>query len=142
MDIIISSNTHRTGSTLIQRIFNAREETLIWGEHGGALSSFIDIYNKLTHFSRFSETERQNYFGNNEDPNQWIASMTPEMDYVEQSIVNSVRVFLDSLYKQYRDTHDTIGFKEVRYGKQELELFKRCYPEAKIVLLVRHPLDT
>lgn len=140
MDLIISAATQRTGSTMVQRIFNRRKETLIWGEHGGVLSDFKHIYDSARHFSEASAEERQNYFNNNEDANQWIANMSPEMAYVDKAVEAAVRSFFDKLYEQYRDSHDMIGFKEVRYG-EELSLFKRCYPDCRIVLVVRNPVD-
>ena len=44
LNLIILSANHRAGSTLLQRICNARKGTLIWGEHGGSLSYFREIY--------------------------------------------------------------------------------------------------
>ncbi|WP_432401152.1 sulfotransferase [Wukongibacter sp. M2B1] len=140
MDLIISAVSQRTGSTLLQRIFNKRKNTLIWGEHGGVLKVYLNIYETTSYFSLVSKQERNNYFEKGEDPNQWIANMTPEDKYVKAAVVNSLRTFLDSLYMQYRDSHDIIGFKEVHYGR-ELELLRDCYPFANIILLVRNPID-
>ncbi|MGG3888400.1 sulfotransferase family protein [Metabacillus fastidiosus] len=140
MDIIISAASHRSGSTLLQRIFNIRKETLIWGEHGDLLNNYCNIYRNLKHYSIDMEQQRLNYFNNNEDPNHWIACMNPEMKFVDKAIINSLKVLFDSLYEQHRKGHDMVGFKEVRYGEDELTLFRRCYPNAKIVLLVRNPI--
>lgn len=141
MNLIISAMEYRTGSTLLQRICNARKETLIWGEHGGILINFADTLRLLRHFSSYSAQEREIYFGRGEDPNTWIANMTPDLEYVEEAVVCSIKTMFDKLYAPYRDTHDIIGFKEVRYGLPEIELFRMCYPEADIFLLVRHPVD-
>ena len=140
MDIIISSATHRSGSTLVQRIFNLRKETLIWGEQDGLLTDFYRINKKLMHYSVDLRQQRLNYFNHNEDPNHWIACMNPEEHYVEKATIESIKVFLSTLYQQYSQNHDRIGFKEVRYGEKELSLFRACYPDAKIVLLVRNPI--
>lgn len=141
MDIIISSATHRSGSTLLQRIFNVRKKTLIWGEQDGLLTNFYNIHRKLKHYSENLEQQRLNYFNNNENPNHWIACMNPEMEFVNKAVINSIKVLFDSLYEQYRAEHDIIGFKEVRYGENELTLFRNCYPDTEIVLLVRNPID-
>lgn len=141
MDIIISSATHRSGSTLLQRLFNARKETLIWGEQDGLLTNFFNMHRNLKHYSVNLHQQRVNYFNNGEDPNQWIACMNPEIEFVDQAIINSIKVLFDSLYEQNRGAHDIIGFKEVRYGENELSLFRKCYPDAQIVLLVRNPID-
>jgi hypothetical protein len=139
---MISSATHRMGSTLTQRIFNARPKTLIWGENGGALTNFLDIYKNIILWSNYATTsgERDNYFNSNENPNTWIANIIPELDYSEKVVFGSVRSFYNNLYNS--DKHDFIGFKEVRYGKDEIELFKKCYPNAMVILLIRNPIDT
>lgn len=141
MHIMISAATHRSGSTLLQRIFNTRKKTLIWGEQDGLLTYFHQMYRNLRHYSEDLKQQRLDYFNHDEDPNHWIACMAPEIDYVEQAVIESIKVMFDCLYDQYRESHDFIGFKEVRYGEEELTLFRKCYPDTPIILLVRHPLD-
>lgn len=142
MDIIISAVTHRSGSTLLQRIINSRKENLIWGEHQGVVSDYLDIYKKVRNYSLDYRQERTGYFGSGENPDVWTATMTPEFPFVEQAVVESVKAFMNALYSQYRDSHDTVGFKEVRYGEQELKLLRKCYPEAEFLLVVRNPIRT
>lgn len=140
MDLILSAATHRSGSTLVQRILNARKQTLIWGEHMGVIKDFHHIQRKIQAFSKKGELSRKNYFTSGEDPNQWLALMTPSAEFVEQASIQSTKAFLDTLYNQFSENHDTIGFKEVRYGAKELSILQKCYPEAKFILLVRNPL--
>ncbi len=140
LNLIILSLLHRSGSTLLQRICNARKKTLIWGEHCAILQRFADIYQKVAGFSITESAEREEYFARGEDPNLWTANMCPDVDHVKTAVVNSARSLLNSLYRQHRDAHDIVGFKEVQYGRAEAELLQQCYPEAKIVFLVRHPL--
>ncbi|CAM3872050.1 hypothetical protein COLU111180_11850 [Cohnella lubricantis] len=66
--------------------------------------------------------------------------MSPEPERVAEGVVQALRVYHAVAYSEFRAGHDRIGFKEVRYGKPEIELLKTCYPKAKIVLLVRHPI--
>ncbi|MBO8168632.1 MAG: sulfotransferase [Thermoanaerobacteraceae bacterium] len=143
MNVIISAVTHRTGSTLMQRIFNMRKKTLIWGEHYGMVNYFCEIYSAARSIcsSEDSKQEHQNYFAGGENPNIWIANMNPDVGYADRAIINSVQAFFDAFYSQYRESHDLIGFKEVRYGEAELSLLRRCYPEVKFVLLIRNPVD-
>lgn len=142
MDLLLSSATHRSGSTLLQRMFNARKKTLIWGENGGCLTAFRNIHRHALYYAEHSKQERAKYFNGGENPNHWIATMTPSKENVTESVVHSVKAFHEGLYMgQYRKTHDLIGYKEVRYGEAELNLFRMCYPNAVIVLLVRHPVD-
>ncbi|WP_088832063.1 sulfotransferase [Paenibacillus tyrfis] len=141
MDVIISAVTNRTGSTLVQRIFNARRKTLIWGEHGGIVTEFVRIGELAGHFSIQGREEKEAYFMSGENPNTWIANMSPDLERIKEGIVQAVKTCFRSMYAENRDNHDRIGFKEVRYGKPEIELLKTCYPDAVIVLMVRHPVD-
>lgn len=142
MDLLISAATHRSGSTLLQRIFNARRKTLIWGENGGCLTQFYTMYENARYYSRKSKQTRNEYFKRKEDPNRWIAMMTPPQKDVNQAIMQSIRQFHERLYAgEVQATHDMIGYKEVRYGKNELELLRLCYPDCTVILLVRNPVD-
>lgn len=142
INLAIVSLLHRSGSTLLQRICNARRKTLLWGEHNAMLSKFTDIYRGVAWFSIAGSKEREDYFKANENPNMWIADMCPELEYVEEAVVNSAQALLDTLYGQYREWHDVVGFKEVQYGRAEVELLRRCCPKSQILLLVRHPCST
>ncbi|KPV59983.1 hypothetical protein QJ48_07925 [Paenibacillus sp. A3] len=140
MDVIISAVANRTGSTLVQRIFNARRKTLIWGEHGGIVSEFVRIGELAGYFSIQGREEKEAYFKSGEDPNTWIANMSPDLERIREGVGQALKACFSAMYAEHRDTHDRIGFKEVRYGKPEIELLKSCYPDAVIVLLVRHPV--
>lgn len=141
IQLMISAVAHRSGSTLLQRLCNARKENLIWGEHDGVLTDFIQISDKLKRITLAEVKERKRYFESDENPNLWLAKMAPEADYLESALVSSVRAFFDGFYAQYAENHDIIGFKEVRYGERELQLIRQCYPLAKILLLIRNPVD-
>jgi hypothetical protein len=141
LDLLVLSPVHRTGSTLLQRICNSRKGTLIWGEHGGVLKLFASIFRNAALFSMAGEMERKEYFAQDENPNLWIANMCPELECVQQAVVNSARTLINTLYGRYRKDHDILGFKEVQYRRAELELLRRCYPRAHFLLLVRNPLD-
>ena len=142
--LIILSANHRAGSTLLQRICNARPETLIWGEHNAMLTHFESIYSSISRFmaTGISDDERKQFFEQGENPNLWIANMCPDIECAQRAIVESVRAFLRVYYSPYREGHDIIGFKEVQYNRGELELLRKCYPESDILMLVRNPLDT
>ena len=85
--------------------------------------------------------EREEYFARGEDPNLWTANMCSDVDYVKLAVVKSARTMLNTLYRQHRESHDIVGFKEVQYGRAEAELLRKCYPEAKMLFLVRHPFN-
>ncbi|WP_127578788.1 sulfotransferase [Paenibacillus koleovorans] len=139
--LIISAVALRSGSTLLQRMFNARKKTLIWGEHRGCMKEFGRIYAELMTVSRQSEHMREQYFKQGESPNMWMPTLIPAPNYVEKAVIRSVQQFMHTLYEQNREGHDLVGFKEVRYGAEELTLLRKCYAKANFVLLVRHPFD-
>jgi hypothetical protein len=56
-------------------------------------------------------------------------------------MVNAVRAMFRTMYGQYRESHDILGFKEVRYYGGAAELLLKCYGEAHFLLLVRNPLN-
>jgi hypothetical protein len=142
INIIISSVTQRTGSTMLQRIINTRKENLIWGEHNFFVSDFVRVYKKLLTYSNDNHNERKRYFSNNEDPNTWIARMSPEVDFLNEAIIKSLRVFLDELYSKGKyNNREIVGVKEVNYGREELVLLRKCYPEAIFLLLFRNPIN-
>ena len=142
LKLMVLSPLGRSGSTLLQRICNARKKTLIWGEHGGVLWQFAGIYHDLAEMTNTGHVDRERYFAANEDPNQWIAAMNPDLGFAQHAVVESARTLLNTLYGEQAESHDILGFKEIRYGRAEIELLRRCYPEADMLLLVRHPCDT
>ena len=46
------------------------------------------------YFALAGAQERDDYFRQDENPNLWIASMSPELEYVQQAVVNSARAIL------------------------------------------------
>jgi hypothetical protein len=141
LQLVVLSANHRAGSTLLQRICNARKETLIWGEHGGALRYFAGVFRSVAYCAWAGTRERDEYFRQGENPNLWIGIMCPDLDYARRAVVEAARAFLATFYAQYREGHDLVGFKEVLYGRPEIELLRRCYPKAHLLFLVRHPLN-
>ena len=143
LNLIVLSPAGRSGSTLLQRICNARKGTLIWGEQGGALWHFAELYRAIVETADLGQENRDKFFGHDDkDPNQWIACVNPDLEFARHAVVASARALLNTFYGQYRQSHDLVGFKEIRYGRVEIELLRRCYPQADLLLLIRHPCDT
>ena len=108
---------------------------------GRCSKRFASVFSDVATFSVAGAAEREAYFGQDENPNLWIADMCPELDRVQQAVVDSARSLLNSLYGRYRSDHDILGFKEVQYARAEAELLRGCYPNACLLLLVRNPLS-
>jgi hypothetical protein len=139
MNIIILSSSRRMGSTLIQRIFNARDGTLIWGEQNGILKHFNLIYNHMSQFCKKEKEEEYDFFVNN-NKNIWTATLCPKEQIIRKAMELSTKTFLDEVYKN--NNFDIIGFKEVVYNKNEVELLRKIYPNSKFIFITRNPLDT
>ena len=84
----------------MQRICNARKKTLIWGEHGAVLQYFREIYASAGYFAVAGTQERDDYFRQAENPNLWIASMSPDLEHVRRAMVTAVRSLMASMYGQ------------------------------------------
>lgn len=142
MNIVILAVTRRMGSTLLQRIFNARKETLIWGEHNGVLRNFLDTQEQVKFFTDYDCKTKREYFKTN-NPNIWTATMCPDTYYVDSAVAHSIKTFLDELYSQWNHLYDIIGFKEVVYDINIAKLLHGIYgPDLKIIFLCRHPIPT
>lgn len=139
--IVVSAVCQRTGSTLIQRILNYRDKTLIWGEHGGVISNLCNIKGMLGRFSDAEPEKRREFLKSDKPYQMGTQNVSPANKYVDKSVEKATKVLLDNLYSQDSNKYDMIGFKEVRYGRDELELLDSVLDNLKVVLLVRNPID-
>ena len=142
--------THRSGTTLLQRIVNSSEDTLIWGEHGGFLSQVAEAY--------FLNLEDKTILFN--IPKQNKPFETPQAKvkklknsklwpawcnwYSQQEIPDIFRSFLENFFcPSHVEKNVSWGFKEIRYGQgcRTLEMLADLYPDAKFVFITRNPID-
>lgn len=138
-DIAIFAVTNRTGSTLLQRIFNADPHTLVWGENGRALSRFVGIQGATLEFSRAQAKVRDRYFGVNRPMDVDISCMTPAEPLVNAAVVAAVRSYFNLLYPKQEGQR--VGFKEVSHHPSAVDLFRIAFPEAQSIFLARHPVS-
>ncbi|MDO5605094.1 MAG: sulfotransferase [Paracoccus sp. (in: a-proteobacteria)] len=138
MDIAIFAVTQRTGSTLVQRLFNANPDTLIWGENGQALVRFIGMQRQALLFAQSSHSFRDDYL-NERDETLDISCMSPAEAGVRKAVVAGMRAFLETLYPPREGGR--IGFKEVTHPPMLIDLFKQAFPQAQTVFVARHPVS-
>ncbi len=151
--IFIFSSSWRSGSTLLQRLINASNEVLIWGEPGGALDAFQDAHVRLQQMLGEGGTKYKHGFGGNGASqfarfksgeggihDKWIACMNPPLVHIEQQL----KGLLDGIYRGPAEAlgYSRWGLKEVRSGIETAEFLRKLYPEAKFVFLVRNPFDS
>lgn len=132
----------RSGSTLVQRSLMTDPRILVWGEPLGHMTLLGRMIESLPAIS-----DDWPY------PDHWL-SQRPQVDLVREWVANLApdpghlkaawRAFLDAwLAAPARQRGFTRwGVKEVRWTPAEAVLLRWLYPQAHILVLVRHPLTT
>lgn len=80
------------------------------------------------------EEETRQFLSSNQDPTAWVANINPPFSNLQ----DANRAFFSEFYKG--TNRSQYGWKEVHYGRSELEFLRELFPEIKIILLVRNPL--
>ncbi|MDQ2962966.1 MAG: sulfotransferase [Pseudomonadota bacterium] len=127
----------RTGSTLMQRLLISTGEIMIWGEHGGLL---LDAVERIVYGIRDwidSAGGRQLAKFAQQGWNSFIPNLNPPheafLEGARAALWQSLAVPAAGLgYPRW-------GFKEIRYDAAAVNLLKTLFPDAAIVVLVRHP---
>ncbi len=131
--IFIAGASHRTGSTLVQRLLNSADDVFIWGENAGASTTLLASHKALVdwghlHGSAHSEWQRW-------DTNAFVANLSPQQEQTDGAFR---RLFYD-LYGTAPNGVPTKrwGFKEVRHRRVDIERLFRLFPQAKVVVINR-----
>lgn len=140
--IFLLSTGWRAGSTLLQRILVTDPRLLLWGEPLGEMALVSRIAEML---SNPMSPLKLKTWGTQVDANSpglatsWIATLYPSADYLRAAL----RGLIDEwLAKSARDRgFARWGFKECRLAATEATLLHWLYPNAKFVLISRHPYD-
>ncbi|RPI90674.1 MAG: sulfotransferase [Planctomycetaceae bacterium] len=138
--IFVLSAGWRSGSTLLQRLMCSGPDVLLWGEpfeefvpvHRMAAS--IEMLDADSPHLKFTPEHIEGSLADN-----WIANLNPGL----QPLLCAHRAYFESLFAvPARDRgFRRWGAKYVRLSAQHAHYLKWLYPEAKFVLLVRHPMD-
>jgi hypothetical protein len=129
----------RSGSTLLQRVLNVHPTLTIWGEHGGFLKGLVDAYNVTLDEAneanlRDGYESRSSVIGElveKEKFKPWVSPFRSE-DLRRGLQGLMLDLFTDGLTPDIR-----WGFKEIRYGREELAPLMELFPEAHLVILAR-----
>ena len=140
--IFLLSTSWRAGSTLLQRILVTDPRLLLWGEPFGEMALISRIAEMVSHSISPPLLES---WGSQADTNSptlatsWIANLYPSANYFRAALRG---LFDQWLGKPARESgFARWGFKEVRLGATEASLLHWLYPNAKFVLISRHPYD-
>lgn len=140
--IFLLSTGMRTGSTLLQRILVTDSRLLVWGEPMGEMnitSRLARIISDLVSPLFLKLWEQQASPDSSDLTKSWIAHLNPS--------TRNFRLGLRSLFDTWlgcparRSGFSRWGFKEVRLGAADAVLLHWLYPNAKFILLTRHPFD-
>lgn len=130
----------RTGSTLLQRLIISTRQVLMWGEHGGMLlphlrklagqaHSWIEEANGYRMLDEFEADAH----------NAWVPNLNPE----PASLRSASRAFLEQYLgaSARKMGYARWGFKEIRYGAEDVRMLQTLFPQASFVFLVRNPVS-
>ena len=135
--IFVLASGWRTGSTLVQRLLCSHSDIHIWGEHRGVILHLEQACNAIEDLQRVSEQHGAAF--RKQGSNGWLAMMNPP----DQHFRVGLRALLEAYYREPTLAlgKSRWGFKEVRYPISTARFLHRLYPEARFLLLVRHPED-
>ena len=140
--IFLLSTGMRTGSTLLQRILITDSRLLLWGEPMAEMGVVPRITQMLSesHGSPFlASWKLQPNIASPDLTKSWIALLHPP--------IGDLRMALRSLFQTWlaqparRQAFARWGFKSVRLDAADAVLLHWLYPNAKFILLTRHPYD-
>jgi hypothetical protein len=135
--VFVLAGGARTGSTLLQRLLISTGEIMIWGEHGGFL--LAGLQRMVSGMAKWIEREGRQHWEvfRKEGWNNWIPNVTPPL---EAFVAGARAALLRSLAVPAAQLgYPRWGFKEIRYTGAAITLLKRMFPDAVIIVLVRHP---
>jgi len=138
--VFVLAGGARVGSTLLQRLLISTGEIMIWGEHGGLL--LTGLQRMVVGMAKWIEREGRQHWEvfRKEGWNNWIPNVTPPL---EAFVAGARAALLRSLAVPAAQLgYPRWGFKEIRYTGAAITLLQRMFPDAVIIVLVRHPEAT
>ena len=139
--IFITSIGWRCGSTLLQRIICSSSNTIIWGEPFERLFFLGRLGSILSNIKSESNEEfLWTIQESNKLESKWIANLNPGVS----NLVNGCRAFIEeSLAHPSKKLGFKIwGAKWVRVSGYYARFLQYLYPNAKFLILFRHPLSS
>ncbi|MFJ9552172.1 sulfotransferase [Nocardiopsis sp. NPDC101807] len=136
--VLLLCSGQRSGSTLLQRVASSGPDLWVWGEPGPGILALRDADLAMRALSDHRSHEAAAEVGHAGPPG-FIAVVLPPVE----SYRSAARAWFDTAFADAprRWAGARWGFKEVRLGRPFAEWFVDLYPGARVVHLVRHPLD-
>ncbi len=140
--VFILSAGWRSGSTLLQRLVCSAHQRAMWGEPYGDTGLLEYLNEPLKRINQ--QLPQPSYFIDKLDQDvpmsqQWIANLYPSL----HDLRLAYRAFYDRLFvtPANENGYQDWGLKEVRLDAQHAAVLRWLYPDCKIILLVRNPID-
>ena len=128
----------RSGTTWLQRYFTAASDIFVWGESHLLIEGLLQAYHRwpdahLSHWGveeavRNADLAASNYFPN----------LAPEKERVLKALRRAIlEIYPDPASVQRKRW----GWKEVRYGPEEIDFVRLLFPDIRIIFVTRNPYD-
>ncbi|MBK8210998.1 MAG: sulfotransferase [Rhodospirillales bacterium] len=139
--------TGRSGSTLLLRYLNCAKDLVVWGEHAAILTELAACYAKLTKPSTMAFVAAAEPWVDSLLCKSAVVCASDQMtiewanSFSAATIRESFRNFLFSLLNQRMPGELRWGFKEIHYGRREMNFLRELFAGARFLVLVRHPAN-
>jgi hypothetical protein len=123
----------------VQRLLISTGEVMIWGEHAGVLLD--GLHRIVSGMQAWIDKEGASHLEwfRQQGWNAWIANVNPSL---EAFVAGARAALLEALAAPAAHMgYPRWGFKEIRYNGAAVSLLKTLFPDASIIVLVRHPAD-
>ena len=143
LEFVLICATGRSGSTTLQQIINTIPNSNICGENGGAINNLLEFYKNIKKTFKMScnrKTKRCNsyeYYVKNKIKPSWYNTFNFNV------IRNNIRYTIIQMLAS-DNTNKVIGFKEIRYEDNKINLikeFKELFPNTKVIIHYRSNID-
>lgn len=135
--VFLFSTGWRTGSTLLQRLLCSHPDILVWGENRGVVDRLAQVHQTLEGLQQLSQEHVEHF--RESGTMGWIAMMNPPIEKFDEGLRKLFETYFAFPTQQLGRAR--WGFKEVRHGLGTARFLQRLYPEARFLLLSRHPQD-
>lgn len=136
---LVLLTTHRSGGTLLTRLYNLHPDIFIWGEHGGILNKLAEMKVIFDHhyelYAPIEERKIEEFIelkSQNAEFSPWINPVTRE------EFTDWCRSFIDRTFTKYLRPTQRWGIKEIRYHTLTTAQFLMdIFPSCQFVVLRR-----
>jgi hypothetical protein len=147
--LLCLASVGRSGSTFLQRLLNTHPEIILFGEHEGFLRGIRSAYQQLAapRTVALLETGRRRLGAIlgaepvTDTPGGWSIEWTNALRPADVA-PSFARFVRDLVYPPAirSPSHRYWGFKEIRYGIDDLRFLETVFPESRFLMLARDPV--